>query len=121
MEKLKFKDFIWPNNPQRYREDYVREPMYTIDMEGTTVFNGLGEPRRIISGSGAFFGEEAYDTFRTLASIFKLNSHGTLVHPVWGSCECFFTKLQMNQEPRSDYVAYEFEFQEVDEDGNLPV
>ena len=45
---------------------------------------------------------------------------GVLTHPVWGERSVFFTGLEMTQEPRENYVAYRFEFQQADENGKIP-
>ena len=73
-----------------------------------------------ITGSGAFFGATAYADFLALANVFAENSWGGLIHPVFGTYRCYFTELRLTQEPRKDYVAYQFEFREADLDGNIP-
>lgn len=35
-----------------------------------------------------------------------------LIHPVWQPSKAHFVKLELTQQPRSDYVAYRFEFWE---------
>lgn len=120
MDKLKFKTFIWPTNPEVYHEDYVRDPIYAKTDDGNSVFSGMGPMKRVITGSGAFFGADASDNFTDLATIFASPDPGLLNHPVWGIRTVYFTKLQMTQSPKSDYVAYSFEFSEADADGAIP-
>lgn len=120
MDKLIYKSFTWPQNPDHCKHTYVREPVYTKNEANETVFSGMGPKKLTITGSGAFFGATAYDDFRELALLFNETTLGGLVHPVLGTLRCFFTKLEMTQEPRSDYVAYEFEFREADSEGELP-
>lgn len=120
MEKLVYKSYVWPQNPDHYQQEYVREPVYEKNDAGETVFTGMGPMKRTITGSGAFFGDTAYDDFLALAKVFEEDTYGSLVHPVWGTYRCFFTELQLTQEPRADYVAYRFEFREADSDGAIP-
>ncbi len=120
MNKLSFKDFIWPANPEEYHEDFVRDALYDKNYAGDNVFCGMGPMKRVITGSGAFFGINAYTDFNQLATLFAQSSTGTLTHPVFGERTVYFTKLQMSQSPKSDYVAYSFEFMEVDENGAIP-
>lgn len=120
MDSLTYKTFSWPNNPEVYREDYVREALYSKANNGDTVFSGMGPLKRVITGSGAFFGSDAAATFIRLAAVFAAPEAGALVHPVWGTRSVYFTKLQMTQSPRADYVAYSFEFTEADEEGAIP-
>ena len=120
MEKLVFKTFTWPVKPEKYQEAFVREPLYDKTDSGDTVFSGMGPMKRVITGSGAFFGDTAYADFLALAKVFEENSWGGLIHPVFGTYRCYFTELRLTQEPRKDYVAYRFEFREADVDGNIP-
>ena len=120
MDKLQFKTFLWPTNPEVYHEDYVRDPIYAKTDDGSSVFSGMGPMKRVITGSGAFFGENAAANFTELSKIFASADQGLLNHPVWGVRTVYFTKLQMTQSPKSDYVAYSFEFAEADADGAIP-
>lgn len=120
MTKLKFKTFTWPTNPEVYHEDFVRDALYAKTDDGDSVFSGMGPMKRVITGSGAFFGTEAYTNFNKLAALFGDATTGTLTHPVCGERTVYFTKLQMSQSPKSDYVAYSFEFKEADADGAIP-
>ena len=120
MDKLKFKTFTWPINPEVYHESFERDALYAKTDDGDTVFSGMGPMKRVITGSGAFFGTDATTNFTKLATIFAEATVGVLIHPIWGNRTCYFTQLQMTQSPKSDYVAYSFEFKEVDADGAIP-
>lgn len=120
MDKLNFKSFTWPINPEVYHEEYIREPIYAKTDDGSSVFSGMGPMKRVITGSGAFFGSDASANFSKLAALFESEVEGTLKHPIWGSRVVYFTALQMTQSPKSDYVAYSFEFREADEEGAIP-
>lgn len=120
MNKLVYKEYVWPQNPDHYQQDYLREPVYEKNELGETVFTGMGPMKRTISGSGVFFGETAYTDFLALAKVFEDSTSGSLVHPAFGTYRCFFTELRLTQEPKSNYVAYRFEFREADADGNIP-
>lgn len=120
MTKLVFKNFTWPTNPEVYHEDYVRDPVYAKTDDGNTVFSGMGPMKRVVTGSGAFFGENAVADFTQLATLFENPDAGILDHPLWEKRTMYFTKLQMTQSPKSDYVAYSFEFTEADADGAIP-
>lgn len=120
MNKLVYKNYVWPQNPDHYQQDYVREPVYEKNDAGETEFTGMGPMKRTITGSGAFFGVTAYTDFLALAKVFEEATCGSLVHPVWGTYSCYFTELRLTQEPRADYVAYRFEFREADADGAIP-
>ena len=119
MNKLVFKNYVWPQNPDKYEQKFVREPVYTKQDDGAVAFS-IGPKKRTVTGSGSFFGETAYADFQNQVKVFEEDTWGALVHPVWGTCRCFFTQLEVTMEPRADYVAYRFTFLEADEDGNIP-
>lgn len=119
MDNMTFKTFTWPNNPEKYREELVREPIHVKNGVYWT-FYGMREAKRVITGSGAFFGPKAYENFKALATLFSDTEAGTLTHPVWGSRKVYFTALELTQSIKPEYVAYSFEFREADENGSLP-
>lgn len=120
MNKLKYKNFVWPSNPASYREEHIRNPRFRV-VEGLAYYEGMGKMHRRISGSGVFFGPEAYAQFRTLMKLFEEDTPGALQHPEWGTRLCYFTQLQLNQEPRENYVSYKFQFTEALANGEVPV
>lgn len=120
MEKLSFKTFVWPNNPHTYREDSSRAGKYSKDDAGNDVFEGMGHLKSVITCTGAFFGASAVENFRNLQNLFKETSPGNLEHPLWGIRYCYFTGLDMTQEPKENYIAYKAEFQLAQTNGYLP-
>lgn len=69
--------------------------------------------KRKIRGIGEFTGEGAYDEFKKLASLAYIGAPGRLIHPRRWSGQAWFVDLRLLQEPRADYVKYEFEFWEA--------
>lgn len=120
MNKMSFIDFAWPENPEQYHVTCYREPVYTTTDSGETVFSGMGPVKRTITGSGAFFGTGAYNSFKALAALIDETAPGTLTHPVWGEISAYLTELTLAQEPRADYVAYTFTFREADSTNAIP-
>ena len=120
MEKMQFKTFVWPVNPETYSEEALRDARYEKDRNDNQIFQGLGPLKRVITGSGAFSGSGAYESFSQLATLLEQADSGILIHPVWGSRNVFFTRLELTQEPRENYVAYRFEFRQADGNGHIP-
>ena len=119
MDSMRFKTFVWPQNPHTYREEYIREPhFYTED--GEIYYNGMGDMQRIITGSGTFFGEDAFENFKALAALFSSREAGNLEHPLWGIRYCYFTGLELTQEPRENCVSYQFQFTGALSNGEVP-
>lgn len=119
MAFLSYKTFVWPRNPHTYQETVSREPKYHTE-DGVTYFDGMGDMRRVITGSGVFFGEGAFDQFKLLMKLAEEGSPGNLEHPVWGIRYCYLTGLEMTQEPRENYVSYRFEFTQALANGVVP-
>lgn len=120
LERMKFKNFTWPNNPEQYAEEWVRPVKYEKTDTGATVYAGLGSPCRKATGRGVFQGQGAYNQFKALLALLKENTPGDLVHPVWGTGQVYLTELTLQQEPLEDYVAYTFVFRGADSQGNIP-
>lgn len=119
MQKLSYKTFVWPQNPHTYREEYLRVPHYRTS-DGVTYYEKMGEMQRVITGKGVFFGKNAYGDFRRLAELFEESSAGNLEHPLWGIRYCYFTGLELTQEPKEDCVAYQFTFTGAKTNGEVP-
>lgn len=109
---MKYRDFVWPNNPRIFEIEYRRTlHSYKLPFSGYVV-QDLGLHNKIIRGEGEFTGTGAYESFRQLAELFEENKGGKLVHPVWPTIYAYFAKLKLREEPREDYVHYSFEFWE---------
>lgn len=119
MDYLIYKTFVWPHNPHTYQEECIREPQY-VTQDGVSSYNGMGEMKRIITGSGVFFGDNAYTQFKKLAALFEDAEAGNLQHPIWGIRYCYFTGLELTQEPKENYVSYKFTFTCAQTNGTVP-
>lgn len=113
MDKIMYKTFLWPRNPEYYTVSYNRELVYNQETEAGQTAEMLGELRRTITGNGVFSGEGAWEDFQNLAALCEDAEAGWLVHPVWGRIFAFLVKLEMTQEPRENYISYSFQFLET--------
>ena len=119
MDFLSFKTFVWPQNPTTYREVATRTPEY-YTQDGETYYRGMSELKRTISGSGVFYGEDAYEQYLKLQKLMNEISAGNLAHPIFGIRYCYFTLLEVTQEPKENYVSYRFEFTQALLNGEGP-
>jgi len=113
LNKLIYKTFTWPHNPDYYQHSYSRDPVYEPNEAGQNLLVGVGPGRLIITGSGSFCGDTAYADFQKLIALFREGTAGNLLTPQWGTIFAFLTELELTQEPRPDYVAYRFTFREM--------
>ena len=119
MDFLSFKTFVWPQNPTTYREVTTRTPEY-YTQDGETYYRGMSDLKRTISGSGVFYGEDAYEQYLKLQKLMTEISAGNLAHPIFGIRYCYFTLLEVTQEPKENYVSYRFEFTQALLNGEVP-
>jgi len=116
LSPMRFKDYVWPHNPHSYSILFQRDVALHKVPLGAYTLQALGRSNRILRGEGEFAGDEAYDHFKRLATVFYGNSPGVLVHPVWQESLALFTRLSLQQEPTRHYVRYAFEFWECCEE-----
>ena len=109
---MRYKDFVWPHNPRVYSIGFRRTVGADKVPFGRYVLQDLGPEQRIMEGEGEFVGENAYELFKQLATVFYSDGPGLLVHPVWQTSNAYFVELSLTQEPRADYVRYHFTFWE---------
>lgn len=109
---MQYKDFIWPHNPRTYSIRYERRVAVHKVPFGRYAMQNLGLSYRVMTGEGEFWGEDAYEQFKKLATVFYREGPGTLLHPVWQTAKAYFVGLSLAQEPRKDYVRYTFTFWE---------
>lgn len=109
---MRYKDYIWPHNPATYSITFERQVAVHKVPFGRHYMQDLGMGCRVIRGQGEFSGEDAYDEFKKLATVFYAGEPGLLIHPLWQISNAYFTALKLEQEPLPDYVRYSFEFRE---------
>ena len=119
LSPMRYKDYVWPHNPRICEIEQKRKISAVKLASGGFVMQDMGKTYRIIKGEGEFSGESAYDEFKMLEAVFSEGGSGILVHPVWQMIRAHFVTLTLRQEPKSDYVAYAFEFWEDRETENF--
>ncbi|MEF9970895.1 MAG: LysM peptidoglycan-binding domain-containing protein [Oscillospiraceae bacterium] len=115
LSPMRYGDYTWPHNPKLYEIVYSRRIVCNKVPFGLYTLQDMGRDQRILRGEGEFAGAGAYDEFKKLACMFYESEPKVLVHPIWQSAPAWFVSLKLKQEPREDYVRYEFEFWECSE------
>ena len=113
LSAMRYKDFTWPHNPRTFHVLWRRRVCVLDAPGGRYRVQELGRTCRVFRGTGEFCGPDAYAQFERLSRTFRRDGPGELIHPVWHSYSVYFTRLELTQEPRQDYVAYAFEFTET--------
>ena len=97
---MRFKNFVWPHNPRVYSIAFERKLATHKIPFGLHYLQSLGQTRRVLKGEGEFVGENAYELFKQLATVFYEETPGVLVHPVWMTTTAWFAGLELRQMPR---------------------
>lgn len=119
MEKMQFKDFAWPENPENMSIKFVRPVLFERKTDGTMEFYGLGPGCRTLTGNGVFSGPKAYNTFLRLSNLLYDSEPGKLQIPILQDWSAYLTEIVATQKPRKNYVAYSVTFREADVNGKV--
>jgi len=114
---MKYKSFIWPRNPKEINitvENDIKD--FYIPKAGSVLQN-YRRRKRVISGTGEFFGEDCFSQYENLFEIFK-NSNGSsyLVIPNIDPFPAVFKNLKLLGDPSPNVVTYSFTFWEDTKD-----
>ena len=110
---MRYKDYVWPHNPETYTISFKRQVAVAKVPFGRYGMQDLGMSYRVMEGEGVFAGKGAYDEFKKLASVFYQGGPGLLIHPVWQASQAYFVLLELAQQPLENYVRYRFAFWET--------
>lgn len=111
LAKIMYKGFEFPYNPATtsYKIDRTYIKHKYPELAGNEL-EDFGPNACVISGSGEFFGDNAYQNWKKLLKEFKKSEVGSVSHPVFTDVtRGLMTSLQATLEPREDYVKYSFE------------
>jgi len=109
---MRYKDFIWPNNPTEYHWELKKKLVSHKIPGGGYVLEDLGQAERVLTGSGVFVGKKAYEHMKKLVEVYLQEEPGLLYHPVLELKRAYFEELELTEEPRENYVGYRFSFRE---------
>lgn len=112
LNTMRYKTFTWEYNPERC--SYSCEKSYANHKYPELLGGELEDMdvnSVIISGTGEFFGENAYKRWQELVAVFQENGVGSFYHPVYSDVtEALLIELKSDMEPRDDYIRYTFTF-----------
>lgn len=109
---MRYKNYVWPHNPSNIEVSVTRDLReINIPFKGSLI-QDYGQEKRIVSGSGQFFGEDCIDQFESLFTIFKQNGSGYLVLPGITPFLAIFSELHLIGNTMPNIINYEFEFWE---------
>ncbi len=110
---LKLGDYVWPNDPETLRISYARKVDMELTEDGLYSITNLGRFGRTFEGEGAFYGENAYDSFRELAKFLYSGTAKEFLHPKWDKATVLLTELEVTEECQNNFLRYKFKMVET--------
>ena len=108
---MKFKNYIWPYNPANIEISVQRSIKEVVIPFRGNKFQDYGREKRVITGSGQFFGENCIDQFDELFFLFKQGGNGYLALPGMAPFLAIFKRLELIAST-TEVLNYSFEFWE---------
>ena len=109
---MSYRDYVWPHNPETIKVEHAKSiQAYRVPNAGDVLQN-IGNGGRVVTGGGAFTGEDCMEEFSRLTGVFTQEGSGTLRVPGFGPFEAVFSSFSMKGAAQPDCVQYEFEFRE---------
>jgi hypothetical protein len=112
VEPMKYKDFIWPQNPKRLQVSRKRELREFSLLGGGSVVQDLGLLRRVAEGEGELWGDDCVEQFGKLWELFRQEGAGLLSLPGYDPFYAHFAALERKDEPFTGLIRYSFRFWE---------
>lgn len=110
--EMSFCDFIWKNNPSVIKIEHLRNLNEDIIPYSKTALQDTGKRKRVISGSGEFYGEDRFEQFNNLHKLFEQGTSGMLslphLEPVWAK----IYSLEITKDAVENILSYKFVFWE---------
>ena len=111
LARIKYKSFKFPNNPEttsmKCDRSYIKHKY--PELAGNEL-EDFGVNACIISGSGVFFGKDAYENAKKLYNEYKKKGVGTVKHPIYSwVTRGLMTNLELTNEPEVNTIHYTFE------------
>jgi hypothetical protein len=113
IEQMRYKDYIWRNNPAKIHVSSQRNQKDICIPHSGNFIQDCGRNKRIVKGSGEFFGEFYLEDFNKLSTIFEENTEGYLSIPGFKPFKAMFHSLDMLGESAPNLIHYSFTFWEV--------
>lgn len=110
--QMKYKDFIFEYNPSQISID-SKKNLVEIKLPFLgSVIQDFGREKRVVIGSGEFFGSDCINKFNELSKLCEDNTSGYLFIPGLEPFLAFLKNVKMKADPTPNLIGYSFEFWE---------
>ena len=118
---MQYKDYVWTNNPKTINISSERDIKESIIPYCGNEFQDYGRKKRIVNGSGEFFGSDCLDQYNALFNVFKSGTLGYLSLPNVSPFLATFKSLKIEGKPKPNVLSYSFEFWEYIKKENIDI
>lgn len=112
MNLMSYKTFTFPCNPARIEVKTENMISTAHCPEFGPVHQHLGPRRRVITGSGVFYGGTARGSYCALETLLWQQTAGALYLPGLGTVVAFLSELSLTEEGDGNLLRYTFRFDE---------
>ncbi|MBO2527026.1 MAG: hypothetical protein CW335_02460 [Clostridiales bacterium] len=110
---MQFGTFIWPNDPEIFRMKFARKVEVEAANGGTWTVNNIARMGRTFECEGVFFGSNAYNSIRALASLHIAGHPAALIHPQWDNTTALLSEMEVTEGPGENLLHYKLTFIEL--------
>ncbi len=115
IDNMRFGDYIWPHNPENINISSLRNVKELFLPFAGSVFQDYGRKKRVVKGTGEFFGEKCTDQFEELFYVYNKENRNMLYIPEISQFTALFKNLEITCNTIPNLIMYKFEFWEVTE------
>lgn len=114
LKPMRYKNYVWSNNPSTCSytcdKNIIKHKYPELD---AVELEDLDPDGIVLTGTGEFFGPDAYNQWNELLAVFRKHGPGEFFHPIYTDIKkASIKRLQSNIEPRANYIQYSFEIWE---------
>ncbi|MCL2089110.1 MAG: hypothetical protein FWH14_06480 [Oscillospiraceae bacterium] len=119
LPNMRFKTYTFPVNPKTISISSKRNIRSNLSPYMGEIVYDFGSGPRIITGEGAFHGDNAWQQYSELYFVYRASGHGLVTLPYGSTITCLFTSLKMTGSSGPNMIKYAFEFLEVNPDSYI--
>ena len=110
---MQFGTFTWPNDPEIFRMKFTRKVEVEAGNNDSWTVDNIARMGRTIECEGVFYGSNAYNSIRALATLHILGNPATLIHPQWDNVTALLSEMEVTEGPGENLLHYKLTFIEL--------
>lgn len=108
--KMRFKDFVFPNNPSKIKISSSTNISSKSIFAGNSMVSAVSVDPAVIRGEGEFFGNTGEEICQYFLHMLKIKTSGMLILPSQSSFKAYLSKFNFSKKADKSSISYSFEF-----------